>query len=215
MIKTPFIKLYELKNPLTLKKISKPIEIRPLNDVAIIKYSTKERISLDLLKIDNIGSSKSTTSKTSRSPKPLEFLILRPFRPLEPENRPLEPIFKYFKEPIKPIDSSDPDKIQLNLIINLYYRVKVKIFKKKFDKNNSTPNIYKQALKSLNVKEWLVVTFNEFEQLISSKTLKFLSYEILLKGRKPLTNQLIFKKKKDQFDITIKFKIQLIVKNFI
>src|SRR6266566_7418560 len=34
VIKTPFIKLYEPKNPLILKEVSKPIEIWPLNDVA-------------------------------------------------------------------------------------------------------------------------------------------------------------------------------------
>ena len=75
--------------------------------------------------------------------------------------------------------------------------------------------MYKQVLKSPNVKEWLAAIFNEFEQLISSKTLKFLSYKALPKGRKPLTNRLVFKKKKDQYDIIIKFKAQLIVKGFI
>ncbi len=75
--------------------------------------------------------------------------------------------------------------------------------------------MYKQTLKNSNVKEWLVITFNEFEQLISLKTLKFLLYNVLPKGRKPLTNWLVFKEKKDQYDVTIKFKVQLIVKGFI
>ncbi len=119
------------------------------------------------------------------------------------------------EEPIKLIDSLNLDEIQLNLVINLYYQVKTKIFKKKLDKNSSTPNIYKQALKNSNVKELLTTTFNEFEQLINSKTLKFLHYKALLKNRKPLTNRLVFKEKKDQFDITIKFKARLIVKGFI
>jgi len=34
--KTPFLKLYEPKNPLLLGGVSKPIEIRPLNDASII-----------------------------------------------------------------------------------------------------------------------------------------------------------------------------------
>ncbi len=212
VIKTPFIKLYEPKNPLTLKGVSKPIEIRPLNNVAIIKDSTGEEVSLDLLKTDDIGSLEPTTPE---APGPPEPPAPGPSRPLEPKNRPLKPIFKPLKEPIKPVDSSDLDEIQLDLIISLCYRVKVKIFKKKLDKNSSTPNIYKQTLKSLNVKEWLTAIFNEFEQLISSETFKFLPYEALSKGRKPLTNRLVFKQKKDQYDVIIKFKTRLVVKGFI
>src|SRR6266566_3342736 len=60
MTKTPFIKLYEPKNPLILEEVSKPIEIRPLNDVAVIEDSTGKRISLDLPEIDNIDSSEPT-----------------------------------------------------------------------------------------------------------------------------------------------------------
>ncbi len=165
MTKTPFIKLYEPKNPLTLEGVSKPTGIRPLNNVAIIKN--------------------------------------------------LEPILRPFKKLIKPIDSSNPDEMQLDLVTNLCYRIKAKIFKKKLDKNNFTPNIYKQALKSPNIKKWLAATFSEFEQLINLKTLKFLPYKVLPKGRKPLTNRLVFKEKKDQYDVTIKFKTQLMVKSFI
>src|SRR6266566_4690387 len=104
--------------------------------------------------------------------------------------------------------------MSLDLIINLCYRIKAKIFKKKFDKNSSTPNTYKQALKSPNVKEWIVATFSEFEQLINLKTFKFLPYKVLLKGRKPLTNRLVFKEKKDQYNIIIKFKARLVVRGF-
>src|SRR6266566_7063330 len=53
--KTPFIKLYELKNPLTLERITKLIRIRPLNDVTVTEDSTGERVSLDLPEIDDIG----------------------------------------------------------------------------------------------------------------------------------------------------------------
>ncbi len=150
MTKTPFIKLYKPKNPLTLKEVSKSIKIRPLNDVAIIKDSTGKKISLDLPEIDNIGSSESITPKI---PRLLKFPNPRLFRPPKPKNRPLEPILKPSEKPIKPIDSLDPDKIQLDLVISLYYRVKVKIFKKKLDKNNFIPNIYKQTLKNPNIKE--------------------------------------------------------------
>ncbi len=153
VIKTPFIKLYELKNLLVLERVSKPIGIRPLNDVAITKDSTGEEVSLDLPEIDDISSSESTTPEAPRFPKPLELPASGPSRPPEFKNRPLEPVFKLFEEPIKPMDSSDPDEMQLNLVISLCYRIKAKIFKKKLDKNNSTPNIYKQALKSPNVKE--------------------------------------------------------------
>ncbi len=153
MIKTPFIKLYELKNPLTLKEVSKPTGIRPLNDVAITKDSTGEKISLNLPEIDDISSSKSTTPEAPKPPEPLELPAPGPFKPSEPENKPLEPMLKPSKEPIKPMDSSDPDEMQLDLVISLCYRIKAKIFKKKLDKNSSTPNIYKQALKSPNVKE--------------------------------------------------------------
>ena len=34
--KTLFFKLYELKNPLFLEEVLKPIKIRPLNDVSVI-----------------------------------------------------------------------------------------------------------------------------------------------------------------------------------
>ncbi len=74
--------------------------------------------------------------------------------------------------------------------------------------------MYKQVLKSPNVKEWLAVTFSEFEQLISLETFKFLPYEVLPKGRKLLTNRLVFKEKKDQYDVTIKFKVRLVVRGF-
>jgi len=153
MIKTPFIKLYELKNPLTLKEVSKPTGIRPLNDVAITKDSTGEKISLNLPEIDNISSSESTTPETLRPPESLELLAPGPSKPPKPENRPSEPILRLSEEPIKPVDSSDPDEMQLDLIISLCYRIKIKIFKKKLDKNNSTPNTYKQALKSPNIKK--------------------------------------------------------------
>ncbi len=223
MTKTPFIKLYELKNPLILERISKPIGIRPLNDVAITEDSTGERISLDLSEIDDIGSLEPTTPETPGSLKPPKLPTLeppelpapRPSKLPKPENRPLEPIFRPSEELIKSMDSLDPDKMQLDLVISLCYRVKAKIFKKKLDKNSSIPNTYKQILKSPNVKEWLTATFNEFEQLISLEILKFLPYEVFPKGRKPLTNRLVFKEKKDQYDITIKFKAQLIVRGFI
>ena len=148
--KTLFIKLYKPKNPLTLEEVSKPIKIRPLNDVPITEDSTRKGISLDLPEIDDIGSSKSTIPET---PGPSKLLTLRPSKLPEPKNKPLEPILKPFKKPIKPIDSSNPDEMQLNLITNLCYRVKAKIFKKKLDKNNSTPNTYKQTLKNPNIKE--------------------------------------------------------------
>ena len=106
--KTPFIKLYEFKNPLTLEGVSKPIGIQPLNDVAITKDSTREGISLDLPEIDDIGFSKSTTFK---APRPPELPTLGPFRLSKPENRPLEPVLRPFEEPIKPMDSLDPDEI--------------------------------------------------------------------------------------------------------
>ena len=215
VIKTLFIKLYEPKNPLTLEGVSKLIGIRPLNDVAVIEDSTGEGVSLDLPEIDNIGFSKSTTFEAPGPLKPLGLPVPGPFRLLEPENKPLELVFKPFEEPIKLVDSLDLNEIQLDLVISFCYRIKVKIFKKKFDKNNSIPNTYKQVLKSPNVKEWLAVIFNEFEQLISLKTLKFLPYKALPKGRKPLTNRLVFKEKKDQYNVTIKFKARLIIKNFI
>src|SRR6266699_2978728 len=55
MIKTPFIKLYKPKNPLTLKGVIKSIGIRPLNDVAVTEDSIGEGILLDLPEIDDIG----------------------------------------------------------------------------------------------------------------------------------------------------------------
>jgi len=164
VIKTPFIKLYELKNPLTLEEVSKPTGIQPLNDVAVIEDSIGEGVSLDLPEIDDIGSSESITPEAPGPPEPPEFPAPGPpelpelpapgpFKPLKPENKPLEPMFRPFEEPIKLVDSLDPDKMQLDLITSLCYRVKAKIFKKKLNKNNFTPNTYKQALKSPNVKE--------------------------------------------------------------
>jgi len=111
IIKTLFIKLYEPKNPLALKEVSKPIGIRPLNDVAITEDSTKKKISLDLPEIDNIGSLEFTTFETPRSSKPLKLPIPRPFKPPEPKNKLLKPVFKLSEKPIKPMDSSDPDEI--------------------------------------------------------------------------------------------------------
>ncbi len=193
MTKTPFIKLYKLKNPLTLEGVIKPIGIRLLNDVAVTENSTGKGVSLDLPEIDDIGLPKSTTPETPG-----------PFRPLEPPApelpRPLELVsepFRPFEEPIEFVNSSNLDEIQLDLVTSLCYRIKAKIFKKKLDKNNFILNTYKQALKNPNVKEWIAATFNEFEQLISLKTFKFLLYKVFPKGKKLLTNRLVFKEKKD------------------
>ncbi len=212
VIKTPFIKLYELKNLLTLKGVLKPIGIRLLNNVAITEDFIGKRVLLDLPEIDDdIGLLKPINFKTLVFSRPLEPAAPGPSKLSELENRFLKPVLKSSEEFIKFIDSSNLDEIQLDLSINLCYRIKAKIFKKKLYKNNFTPNIYKQALKSPIVKKWLVVIFNEFEQLINLKTLKFLPYKALPKGRKPLTNRLVFKEKKDQYNITIKFKARLIV----
>ena len=108
IIKTPFIKLYEPKNPLILKGVSKLIKIRPLNDVAVIEGSTGEEVSLDLPEINDIGFSESITSETLGSP---ELPTLGPFKPSEPENKPLEPVFKPPEEFIKPVDSLDPEEM--------------------------------------------------------------------------------------------------------
>ncbi len=189
--KMPFLKLYEPKNPLLLEGVSKFIGIRPLNDVSVIQDSIGKKVSLNLPEIDNddIGSPEPVEPLAlgpSRFPEPLalgplEPIVIRLFKPLELENRPIE-------EPIKPINSSNLDEMQLDLVTSFCYRIKAKIFKKKLNKNSFTPNMYKQALKSPNVKEWLTVTFSEFKQLISLETLKFLLYEALFKCRKPLTN---------------------------
>ncbi len=121
MTKTLFIKLYELKNPLTLEEVSKPIGIRPLNDVAITEDSIGERISLDLPEIDDISSSESTTFEIPRLLKSPKLLASGPFKLPELKNRLSEPMFRPPEEPIKPIDSSDPDEMQLNLVISLCY----------------------------------------------------------------------------------------------
>ena len=111
VIKTPFIKLYKPKNPLTLKGVSKPIEIRPLNNVAVTKDSIGEEVSLDLPEIDDIDFSKLITPEVPRFSKPPELLAPGPSKPLEPENRPLEPMLRPFEEPIKSVDSLDLDEM--------------------------------------------------------------------------------------------------------
>ena len=108
MIKTPFIKLYELKNLLTLEKVSKLIEIQPLNNVMITEDSTEEGISLDLSEIDDISFSESTTPE---APGPPELPAPGPSKLPEPENKPLEPVFRLPEELIKPVDSLDPDEM--------------------------------------------------------------------------------------------------------
>jgi len=118
IIKMPFIKLYEFKNSLILKGVSKLIRIRPLNDIAIIKDSTGEGVSLDLSKIDDIGSSKSIIFEV---PRPSKLPVPGPFRPLELENKLLKPMFSPPEKFIKSMDSSDPDKMQLDLVISLCY----------------------------------------------------------------------------------------------
>ncbi len=108
VIKTLFIKLYKFKNPLILEGVLKFIGIRPLNDVAVIEDSTGEGVSLDLLEIDDIGFLEFITLEVLR---PLELLVLGPFRPSELENRLLEPMFRPPEEPIKLMDSLDPDEM--------------------------------------------------------------------------------------------------------
>ncbi len=114
MTKTLFFKLYELKNPLLLRGVSKPIGIRPLNDVSVIQDFIGEGVSLDLPEIDDddIGSL-----------EPVESPVLGPFRPPEPlALRPPEPIaIGLFKSPepenrlvekfIKSVDSLNLDEM--------------------------------------------------------------------------------------------------------
>ncbi len=118
VIKTPFIKLYKPKNPLTLERVTKPIGIRLLNDVVVIEDSTRKRVSLDLLEIDDIGLLEPITLEAPGlfrlleppAPKPSKLLkppASGPFRPPEPVPRPFRPS----EELIKPIDSSNLDKI--------------------------------------------------------------------------------------------------------
>ena len=106
--KTPFIKLYEPKNPLTLEGVIKSTGIRPLNDIVVTEDSTGEGVSLDLPEIDDIGSSESTTPE---APGPPELPAPRPSKPPEPKNKPSEPMLRLSEELIKPVDSLDPDKI--------------------------------------------------------------------------------------------------------
>ena len=105
--KTLFIKLYKSKNPLTLKRIIKPIGIRSLNDVAITENSIGKGISLDLLEIDDISLLKPTTSE---APKPFKFSkppVSRLFRPSEPV---LEPL-RLSEEPIELMNSANLDEM--------------------------------------------------------------------------------------------------------
>ena len=119
MTKTSFIKLYELKNLLILKIVSKLIEIRPLNDVVVIEDFTGEEVSLDLPEIDDIGSSKPITPEAPGSLRPLNLLVQEPLKlPVpgpskfpEPENRPSEPVFRPSEKLIKLVDSLNPDEI--------------------------------------------------------------------------------------------------------
>ncbi len=111
IIKTLFIKLYELKNLLILKRVSKLIGIRPLNDVAIIEVSIKKGISLDLPEIDDIDSLELTILEAPKPLKPLELPASKPFKSPEPENKPSKLMLKPFEESIKLIDFSDPDKM--------------------------------------------------------------------------------------------------------
>ena len=116
--KTPFIKLYEPKNLLILEGVIKLIEIRPLNDVAVIEDFTGEGVLLDLPEIDDISPSELTTFEVPGSSKLLEPpvpgssrlskpLIPRPSRPLEPVLGPFGPS----EEPIEPVDSSILDEM--------------------------------------------------------------------------------------------------------
>src|SRR6266566_3690816 len=121
MIKTPFIKLYEPKNPLTLERASKPIGIRPLNNVAVTEDSTGEKVSLDLLEIDDISFLEPTTPEVPKSLRPPELLAPGLSKPLEPENKPSELMLRLPEELIKSVDSLDPDEMQLDLISSLCY----------------------------------------------------------------------------------------------
>ncbi len=105
--KTPFIKLYEPKNPLTLKRVIKPTGIRSLNNVAITEDSIGEGISLDLPEIDDISPSKPTAPEAPKPSRPLEPLapgLSRPPKPIPGPSRPS-------KEPIEPVDSSNLDEM--------------------------------------------------------------------------------------------------------
>ena len=201
--------------------IPSPKSIRPLNDVpatGTTEDSSREgeNSSNQLPEIDDTGSSKqatTTSSKPTASPKPTE----PPPRSLEPSElpRPPEKVSEPFEEPEDDEMLLDPsDQMQLDLVVsNLCYRV-AKTFKKKVDRNPSTPNSYKQALQSPNVNQWLEAIFKEFEQLISSRTIKFLPYEALPEGRKPLTSRLVFKEKLNEYNETVKFKVRLVVRGF-
>src|SRR6266699_2854838 len=114
--KTPFIKLYKPKNPLTLKGVIKPIGIRPLNDVAVTEDPIGEGILLDLPEIADIGPLELTAPEVLRPFKPSEPPAPKPFKPSEPlvpgPFRPPEPILgpsRPSEEPIELVDFSNLD----------------------------------------------------------------------------------------------------------
>ncbi len=75
-----------------------------MNDVVVTEDFIRERVSLDLSKIDDINSLKFKILKTPRS--------FKLFKPEAPKFfKLLKLIFKLFKQLIKPIDSLNPDEI--------------------------------------------------------------------------------------------------------
>src|SRR6266699_6402813 len=96
MTKTPFIKLYKPKNPLTLERVTKPTGIRPLNNVAVTEDSTEEKVSLDLPEIDDIGPSEPIALETPGPSRPPEPPAPEPSKPPEPPApgpfKPLTPV---------------------------------------------------------------------------------------------------------------------------
>ncbi len=82
-----------------------------MNDITIIEDSNGKGVSLDLPKIDDIGSLKFITLEVPRFFRPLELLVLGSFKLLELENRLLKPMLRPFEELIKPVDSLNLDEI--------------------------------------------------------------------------------------------------------
>ena len=104
-----------------------------------------------------------------------------------------------------------------SLIRNISYKATKKQTKRPIEKKGryNKPQSLSKALKSPLSRQWLKAISNELTQLLEFGTFKFLPRSQLPKGRKTLTNRVIYYQKVNKKGKIIKLKTRLVIRGFL
>ena len=104
-----------------------------------------------------------------------------------------------------------------NLIRNINYKATKKQTKRPIKKKGryGEPQSLTKTLKSPLLRQWLKAISNELTQLLEFGTFKFLPKNQLPKGRKTLTNRVVYRQKINKEGKITKLKARLVIRGFL